>query len=91
MADERKLPHCLNLDNRKKLKLNGITDVGSFDEQSIVTYTDLGELIIKGSNLHINKLNLENGLLEIDGVVNIMEYSDDSRASVKGIFSKIFR
>ena len=53
--------HSLILKDRKEISLTGVTDVDSFDENSIVAYTDFGELTIGGSNLHISTLNTETG------------------------------
>lgn len=35
------------MEDRKTLTLTGISDVDSFDEQTVVLITDIGELIIK--------------------------------------------
>ena len=40
---------------------NRVSDVDSFDDQTIVAYTDLGELVVRGHGLHINRLNMETG------------------------------
>ena len=59
MTEEKKqkLPHSVILENRKAFTATGVSNVDSFDEQTIVVYTDLGELVVKGSGLHINRLN----------------------------------
>ena len=60
MVDEKKvvkLPHNLILEDRRALSVSGVADIDSFDEQSVILFTDLGELTVKGFNLHINKLN----------------------------------
>ena len=64
MIEEKKdvkLSHNLILKERKSLNISGVLDVDSFDDNAVVAYTDLGELTIKGSNLHINKINLDSG------------------------------
>ena len=33
----------------------------SFDEQTVIVFTDMGELTVKGEGLHINRLSLEVG------------------------------
>ena len=93
MVDEKrtvKLPHSLILENRKSLTVTGVSDVDSFDEQAVVAYTDLGELTIRGRNLHINKLSLEVGELTLDGEVSSMTYTDNQSNNV-GFLSKLFR
>lgn len=86
-----KIPHSLMLDNRKNLSISGISDVDSFDEQIILAYTDLGELTIKGKSLHINKLNIDSGDLQVEGQIDSLSYSDNKPLSGGGFFSKIFK
>ena len=45
--------HNAILENRQKLELSGVTDVDSFNEEEIRLFTQLGELTVKGKNLHI--------------------------------------
>lgn len=82
--------HSLILKDRNELSLTGVTDVDSFDENSIVAYTDFGEVTIGGNNLHINTLNTETGELSIDGEVSSMIYLDN-RPKTEGFFKKVFR
>ena len=85
-----KIPHSLILENRKSLTATGVSNVDSFDEQTVVAYTDLGELVIKGRGLHINKLNIETGELTLAGDIVSMSYSDN-QPSGTGFFSKLFK
>lgn len=80
--------HSLILDNRKKLTLTGVTDVMGFDDQTVSLTTDCGTLIVKGENLHINKLNLDSKDVCIDGVVNSLQYLAQNTKSFK---SKLFK
>ncbi len=82
-------PHSLILDNRRNLVLTGVNDVSGFDEQTVNILTDMGGLVIKGSNLHISKLSLETGEVTIDGTVNSLQYIHTSQG--KGVMSKLFR
>ena len=94
MTEEKKLvgktPHSVILENRKTFTATGVSNVDSFDDQTIVAYTDLGGLIVKGKNLHINKLNIETGELTLDGDISSMSYAEP-QASGKGILSKLFK
>ena len=46
MTEEKKIvgkvPHSVILENRKAFTATGVSNVDSFDEQTIVAYTDLG-------------------------------------------------
>lgn len=93
MAEERKIqamPHNLVLEDRKLLTVSGVSDVDSFDEETVVVFTDLGELTIRGSNLHINRLSVEVGELSVEGNISALIYSDEAPKS-GGFFSRVFR
>lgn len=81
------------LENRNKLHLSGVLDVLNFDEEIVTVDTELGVLIIKGSDLRLNKFNLENEELNIDGEVISMTYDNKSYSSKKGegLLTKIFK
>ncbi|HEX3039778.1 MAG TPA: sporulation protein YabP [Caproiciproducens sp.] len=91
MPDDKKqkVPHSLILENRRTLTATGVSNVDSFDDQTIVAYTDLGELTIRGSKLQINKLNIETGELNLNGEITSMSYSENRPAS--GFFSRLFK
>lgn len=70
--------------------MTGVSDVDSFDEQTVVVYTDLGELTVHGRGLHINKLSLDSGELTLDGEVVSLTYTDN-QPNKGGLLSKLFR
>ena len=88
--DERKSPHTLLLDQRKKLTLMGVSDVLRFDEEEICLDTDLGTLTVSGNSLHINRLNVDNGEMIIEGEIDGCVYSNQSRTN-GGLFARMFR
>lgn len=93
ITDEKsihKLPHNIIMEDRKKLSVSGVTDIDSFDEQTIIATTDLGELTIRGWNLHITRLNLEQSELMVDGEISSLTYTD-VRPKAQGFFSKVLR
>lgn len=95
-ADERKIgtgKHTIVMNSREHISATGVIDVLSFDEEGIVADTEMGLLVIKGENLHVNKLNLDVGELNIDGAIDVLEYQDpNSFGKGKGSFlSKIFK
>ena len=93
MTEEKTAPkriHNLVMENRKKLTVSAVTDVDSFDEQTIVMYTDLGQLTVRGENLHINKLSVESGDMEIEGTIIALAYSEKTPVR-GGLLARIFR
>ena len=74
-------PHALQMENREKLRLTGVSDVSGFDEALIVLTTDMGELSIRGEALHIDKIDLDAGLLELRGRICELCYEETAPAS----------
>ena len=83
--------HNLILENRSHLVLSGVTDVDSFNEQEICLFTQLGELTIKGRNLHINEMSVENGDLSVEGDVWSLCYGDKDRKKKLTAIGKLFK
>lgn len=93
MPEEKKtvqVPHNIMLEDRHMLTVSGVSDVDSFDEQAVTVFTDMGELTVRGSNLHINKLSVEVGELTVEGNISALIYTDDA-VKGGGFFSKVFR
>lgn len=91
MSEQKKqiTPHSLILENRNVLSITGVTDVAGFDELTVNVFTDYGQLIIKGSSLHISRLSLETGEVTVDGSISSLQYTSSSQQ--KGILSKLFK
>ena len=68
--------HSVTLERRENISVSGVLDVISFDEEMIVIDTDLGILILKGAGLHVNRLNLDTGELEVDGELVSLNYEE---------------
>ncbi len=82
-------PHQLILQDRRCLDLTGVSDVDSFDETAVIAYTSLGQLTVRGRELHIRQLNLEGGTLSLEGQIDSLSYTDTVRAG--SFFSRLFR
>lgn len=83
------IPHQLIMQERQQLELTGVSDVDSFDETTVLAYTSLGELTVRGSNLHIRRLDLESGALSVEGNIRALEYADNHKNG--GFFGRLFR
>lgn len=85
----------LILRNREMLQVNGVAEVESFDEKQVVAASKLGPLVVRGEGLHITQLNLEEGQLTMEGVINSFEYVEDKQAKIrarsKGVMSRLFK
>ena len=68
-------PHRLMLQDRKAGSFTGVLDVLSFDVNEILLETEQGMLHIKGKDLHVNRLDLDKGEVDIEGQVDALNYS----------------
>lgn len=80
--------HKLSLDNRGKLLVSGVEDVESFDEQAIVLITVRGVLIVRGTGLHLQSLDLQGGSVTVEGVIDSLVY-EQARQS-EGLLRRLF-
>ncbi|MBO8127096.1 MAG: sporulation protein YabP [Firmicutes bacterium] len=84
--------HQLSLKKREELRLTGVLNVESFDDQEIIVDTNAGGLIIRGEDLHIGQLNLEAGNLAVHGFVDTLQYTGESMGKrSRGLFGKLFK
>ena len=77
MDEIRTRTHKVILENRSRGTITGIQEVVSFDENTIVLDTDQGLLTIKGNGLHVSRLTLEKGEVDVDGTVDSLVYSSN--------------
>ena len=83
--------HNMIMKGREVLSATGIEDVDSFDDDKVVAYTTEGQMTIKGAELKINRLSVENGELEVQGIIDSIEYQDSHKSGGGGIWGKIFK
>lgn len=68
--------HKVAITGRRSGTISGVSDVLSFDVNEILLETELGTLTVKGSELHVNRLTLEQGEVDIDGKIDSLIYSN---------------
>ena len=82
--------HRLTLEGREKLTVGGVEDVERFDESTIVLTTSLGVMTVTGEDLHIEKLSLDGGGLQVEGSIDAILYEED-RGARGGFFARLLR
>lgn len=85
----KKTSQNIVLENRELLKITGVNDVECFNNEAVVSLTELGKLYIRGADLKINKLDLENSSLCIEGTINSLEYSVKGKKKNRSIFRRV--
>ena len=85
--------HKLVINNRKTSLVTGVIDVLSFDLKEILLETEQGMMMVKGTDLHVNRLSLEKGEVDLSGNIDSVAYSDVQAhgKQQENIFSKLFR
>jgi sporulation protein YabP len=83
----------ITLRNRKDLDITGVKKVYSLDANEFVLETTLGKMKVGGTNLEMQQLDIEKGVLIITGNVSLIEYSDNIKVKKDGasFITKLFR
>lgn len=93
--DERQLikAHKISLNNRLSGAMTGVREVISFDGGEIILDTEQGIMIVKGEDLHVTRLSLDKGEVEINGRIDGILYteSDDKKRDRAGFLARLFQ
>lgn len=85
-------PHKVVIDSRKKLIITAVEDVDSFNENEVILLTNHGFITVTGEDLHISRLNLDEGQLVIEGGIQGLDYADhEEQRQKRGGLAKMFR
>lgn len=84
--------HNVRIDNRKEIEINGVKEIDSFDNEEFLLETTMGYLIIRGVNLQLMNLNVDEGIVQIKGKLYEFMYVDEQyEEKAKGLFSRLFK
>ena len=85
--------HKLVVNNRKTSLVTGVLDVLSFDLNEVFLETEQGMLMVKGSDLHVNRLSVEKGEVDLSGTIDSVSYSNISQAKKQeeSFWTKMFK
>lgn len=82
--------HNIVIEGKRHLVIGGVTEVESFTDEEAAINTTLGALSVFGTELHLTRLNPDDGQVIIDGDIIALEYAPPVEQR-KGIFGKIKR
>lgn len=95
MEEKKKITdqaHQITLNNRNLLAIDGVTNLGSYEEDLLILETVAGVLEVKGVSLHVQQLNIDQGRVVIDGEICSLVYTDrDLAKKGKGFLSKLIK
>ncbi len=83
------MPHNIIMENREKLSVSGVEEVESFDDRQIILRTSKGNLILRGSDLHIAKLTLDSGELSVTGLIAELGYEETAPSG--SLWARLFK
>ncbi len=81
------------MNNRRTCNLTGINDVLSFGEKEIILENEQGMSMIRGNELHVSRLTLDKGEVDVDGRIDSFTYSEQWGLNTKGesFLSRLFK
>lgn len=87
------LGHVVTLSERKNIVISGVKKIESFDNEEFLMETNMGYIVLKGSDLEIIKLDTYQGNVSIKGKVNSLSYMENlsKKDKEEGVFNKLFR
>lgn len=84
------LNHNITISERKNIIITGVKKIDSFDNEEFLLETTMGNIVIKGVELEIIKLDTYQGSVSIKGTVISLSYVDSTKKE-DGVFSKLFK
>ncbi len=67
--------HKIILTDRKQMQITGVEKANGLNENLISLLVSGAHLIITGKNMHVEKLMVEEGLVELEGEIESIKYS----------------
>ena len=83
--------HKVTIENRELTTISDIIEIDSFDEEEIRATLKKGALVIKGTNMNIQKLDLQTGEVVIGGAINSLMYVKVKEKGEKSLLAKIMK
>ena len=91
--EDTNLNHSVQINDRKNALITGIKKLESFDNKEFFINSVMGYMLIKGESLELLKLDTYNGTISIKGVINSINYLEDTNKKItkESILSKLFK
>lgn len=83
-----KQEHSINLVSRRHMDISGVRDVESFDEEGASLLTLSGRLTLEGKGIKVSALDVERGVVKIEGQIDALYYSDVKDDGKRRFFSR---
>ncbi len=85
--------HNITINERKNIVITGVKKIDSFDDEEFLLETNMGYIVIKGSELEIIKLDTYQGNVSIKGRINSLNYMENTGKKEKedSFIGKLFK
>ena len=91
MTEEtEKMAHSFFMEERNRITISGVRDVDSFDEETLILFTDLGEITVKGEKIKVSRFSAETGDFAATGTFHSLSYADRLPKN-SGFFARVFK
>jgi len=90
LIDVPSFTHVVKLNDRKNIIISGIKKIINFDDKEFNLESIMGNIIIKGENLEIIKLDTIDGNVSIKGKINSFSYNEISQKE-NSLLVKLFK
>ena len=89
MEDNFDKKQILTIENRKRLSVDRVKNIESFNEEYLEIYSELGVICVEGAELKIEELSGKVGQILVTGVINGVYYKEEKPQ--KRLFTSIFK
>ena len=80
--------HEIELRARKHMKVKGVKEVIGFDSSYVELLTLCGHMYIDGDGIKIGTLDTDKGVVELEGSIGAVTYSDGEAKEKKSFFGR---
>ena len=81
--------HSVKLISRRHMDISGVRDVESFDEEGASLITNCGRMTLEGRGIKVSALDVERGVVTIEGHIDALFYSDIKDDGKRRLFSRM--
>ena len=90
-SGREKTAHEFSVVSRKQMAIDGVKDVIGFDETSVQLTTYNGDMTVEGNGLHILVLDVERGVVTLEGRIDSVFYSDPSGSEKRSFWERLVK
>lgn len=84
-----KVPNLIEIRDRRVMRLAGVQRVEDFDKEQVNLATTVGRLVVRGRDLHIAQLLLEQEELALEGEIDSLSFEEEPGAKRRGLLARL--